>query len=756
MKKLSVFVMILGIVFSLAAKQARADEKTNKDDAKVQGNAVSGVNFLKDERESSKFFEYRDVPRGFVLRSFDLSVEKGNSFFTFKGKNVRQADSRYDISAGSYGIFRADFTWDEIPHRFSYFGKTLYNEPQPGVYVLPDGLQTLLQNTVGDGAANTTLNMPAARALLKNFLTSAHGVDLGLDRHKGTLKLSFTPAVALSFNLDASRETREGTRPQGAALGSSNTIELPEPIQYTTTDLQASAEYAEKWGTVQAGYSASIFDNSIPTLTWDNPYRMTDQYGSSSAGNGPSVARMPLNPSNTAHKFYLNGAFKLLPSTRLAGSVSYGVFSQNEKLLPYTSNTALAAPVLGFPGALSPPRATAEAKANIASMDFTLTSRILKNVHLTAGYRYYDFANKTEALEMPDGSSVVDQTWSKTANPIEPYSYTRSKMFGELTFNILKNTALKVGYNFSSIERKGGFEAELTDLAGAGNKNKTDEKTFKISLDSNPLDWLLLRVSYLSAVRTWALDGKADIYASFYNFKRFFEASRDRKGLNFLVGLDLIKNLDIQVSYMSGKDSYPKSDYGLKSSDFTMVGVDLSYAIGPDTALYGYYSGEVYQGAQAARRPTSSDPRDDWWANTKDSVQSFGAGFNTVLKKNVLNLDISSIYSKAKGSADIGAGPGGSFAQINVLAYTKPLDMTEMFNLRAKLILKVTRNVSVAFGYWYERYKLDDIVRNDVQVDMIVPANIAGGPSATSTIFLGALEPGYTYHVGFLEFIWGW
>ena len=115
---------------------------------------------------------------------------------------------------------------------------------------------------------------------------------------------------------------------------------------------------------------------------------------------------------------------------------------------------------------------------------------------------------------MADGSAVVDQTWSTTANPIDPYSYTRSKMFGEVIFDLLKNTVLKMGYSFASIERKGGFEEELAVLVGPGSQNKTDEKTFKISLDSNPLDWLLLRVSYLSAARTWSLDGKVDIYAA--------------------------------------------------------------------------------------------------------------------------------------------------------------------------------------------------------------------------------------------------
>jgi hypothetical protein len=48
--------------------------------------------------------------------------------------------------------------------------------------------------------------------------------------------------------------------------------------------------------------------------------------------------------------------------------------------------------------------------------------------------------------------------------------------------------------------------------------------------------------------------------------------------------------------------------------------------------------------------------------------------------------------------------------------------------------------------YWYEQYVLEDIVRNDVAVDY----------AAAGAIFLGALEPGYKYHVGSLRLIYSW
>jgi hypothetical protein len=54
------------------------------------------------------------------------------------------------------------------------------------------------------------------------------------------------------------------------------------------------------------------------------------------------------------------------------------------------------------------------------------------------------------------------------------------------------------------------------------------------------------------------------------------------------------------------------------------------------------------------------------------------------------------------------------------------------------------KNLSVVLGYWFEQYDLKDIVRNEIAVDY----------AAAGAIFLGALEPGYRYHVGSLKFIY--
>jgi MtrB/PioB family decaheme-associated outer membrane protein len=754
MKRHLSIILILGMAAGLAARPASAEDKA-KDDLVIKARAVAGAEFVGETERSSKFTEYRDVPNGFIFGAFDLSLTKGSHYLTLTADRIRQADGRYKVALGDYGKYKVAFTLDKIPHRYSFDAQTLYVESPaptgPGVYAgsgvyyygLPDPLQLAIQNA-GSYAA--------ARTLWSQYLTGVHEIGLGLQRNKGSLDLEYTPSVPLTLTLNASRETTKGTRAMGATFGFNHAVELPEPVDYVTSDLNGKVEYTRRSATLQAGYDLSVFDNENTALIWDNPYRLTDRtyatpFGAYVNGDGTSRGQMALEPSNNAQRFFLNGVLKVLRYTRISGALSYGIYSQNERLLPYTINTALADPLVGDSNALLAPRPTALAKAHILSFDLSLNSRIVKSVYLNAGYRSYDFANKTAALDMP-GQARVDQVWESAAAmgeayALEPYSFNRSKAFADVTWNFLRSTSLKVGYDFSRVERQQG------EVVAGEPEDKSHENTFKASLDSSLLDWLLVRVSYLNARRRWSLTGVADIYPTF-DFQRYYEADRNRNAVDVLLGFSLLKNIDLDLSYMLGNDKFPASDYGLKTSAFTMVGADLTYAFSKAASVYGFYSYELYKADQASRQSNadgsfSSDPANDWTALLKDRVNSFGGGLNTVLVKNKLNLDLSYSYSFVKGTSVLASPPGGT-PDVAVNFTNNNLDTTKLQILKAQLQWKFTPRLSVAVGYWYELYGLNDITRNNYQVDYV----LIGGT------YLGALEPGYKYHVGSVRFIYSW
>ncbi len=734
-----VFAFLAGASIPADAGQASAKE----DLLTIKGQAVLGSEGVDARRRSSKFTEYRDVPNDFLFGFFSLDMTKGNRFFTFTADRIRQRDSRYAASAGDYGRWRAGFFWDEIPHRFSFSAETLYLENEPGVFTISEEIRALVENAVGNGGANAVANIGAGRSLLSSFLDGVRGIDLGLQRNKAALDLAFAPSVPWSLTLSASRERRRGNREAGASFGFSFADEIARPVDFTTTGLDVGAEYAARWGTLRAGYAVSLFDNEIESAIWDNPLRLTDQTYDTPLpadvdGNGSARGRMALAPSSTSQKFYFHGSVKIARATRLYGTLSYGLFSQNAPLLPFTINTALTE---SFAGALSPPRPTARAKAGVTSFDLSFNSRISRSLTVNSGFRYYDFSDRTEAQDLP-GGAVLDQIWEGEPTAIEPYSFTRWKAFADLTWRFARNTSLTAGYGFSWIERVEGEEIE-----GPG-ENTSKENTFQAALDTNPYDWLQLRASYLRGIRKWSLDGTDVIYIPGFAFRRYYEANRNRDRITALIGLSPVRRVDLEISYSLGIDKFPTAAYGFMKSDFQSYGADVTYELGKAASLFGFFEHEWSKGDQRDREsPTaafSMDPANDWSARLEDRVNSAGAGFRTVFVKGRLDLNVTYSFSRVRGSSILSMPPGGIVVAAN---FTRGIDSTRIQILRGRITWRLRGNLSVAAGYWLEQWDLDDIVRNDYAVDFV---------TAGSGMFLGALEPGYLYHVGSVKFIYSW
>ena len=64
------------------------------DDEKTSGDITLGVQQLDLDTQSSKFLEYRDVPDGAALPSFNLHGQKGDVHWSFAGNNTRLLDQR--------------------------------------------------------------------------------------------------------------------------------------------------------------------------------------------------------------------------------------------------------------------------------------------------------------------------------------------------------------------------------------------------------------------------------------------------------------------------------------------------------------------------------------------------------------------------------------------------------------------------------------------------------------------------------------
>ena len=135
---------------------------------------------------------------------------------------------------------------------------------------------------------------------------------------------------------------------------------------------------------LRVGYDGSWFTNNDDTLVWDSPLRLDD-----SSSSGPGRGRMSLWPTNQAHTFSIAGSRKLPARTQFTGFLSYGVWSNDSTLQPFTINSQL--PPIALP------RPTTEGQVNVFSTNFGLVSRPADDWRVTARVRTYNFDNQTPA-----------------------------------------------------------------------------------------------------------------------------------------------------------------------------------------------------------------------------------------------------------------------------------------------------------------------------------------------------------------------
>src|SRR5262249_13351943 len=156
----------------------------------------------------------------------------------------------------------------------------------------------------------------------------------------------------------------------GNSPGLSPVVEMGVPVDNRTTDVKGTLEFANVRGLLSVGYTGSWFDNQVPNIRFDNPLRAGDISG------GPSAVQVPVWPSNSSVAVNLTGAYKLPLRTRATAAISVGRWNQNQELVPATINTAITLPELE--------RSSAEAKADILSMLYNVTSRPVQNLWLNA------------------------------------------------------------------------------------------------------------------------------------------------------------------------------------------------------------------------------------------------------------------------------------------------------------------------------------------------------------------------------------
>ena len=226
------------------------------------------------DSDRARFERYRDLRDGGVLDRLRVYKDTDGYRYSLQADNVGYRDQRFSASYMNYGKVKASFEWNQIPLFYSDSTRTLYDQSTPGLLTLNDAIQT--------GIQNNTLS-------LSDALTGASAFQLRTRRDVATFALTYSATPNLDVNVNVRNTQKTGAQPWGGSFGISGAIatELPVPIDHRTTELGTSLEYANDRGYAKVGYDGSFFHNNVPTLTWDNPSRITD---SATLGRAGSMA----------------------------------------------------------------------------------------------------------------------------------------------------------------------------------------------------------------------------------------------------------------------------------------------------------------------------------------------------------------------------------------------------------------------------------------------------------------------------------
>ena len=596
------------------------------------------------DEQSARFRTYQDVENDAYLNNFSFQMRKPEGGYTLDltGGAAGRHDQYYGLQFGRVNAWKVKLFFSEIPHVFT----NRYHSIWDGVST---GALTLLPGLTPGGTASTAADNAAVTAAV-----SAHSGPIALTRKKTGVRVDADFSQAWKGYVSYSYEKRKGARPLGAVWGNSGgtaPIEIPEPIDYDTQEILGGMQYADGLNALNLRLSASIFDNKIDTLTFQEPYRIAPANGTATvpAAGAFTQARFDLSPSNVAYnaRAEYTRRFPEFHKSYLTAVVSGGRWRQDDSLVPYmiTPNVTQANVTLLAGGnwdsvtALSRRSTDAVIDTRLADLTFSANPTEALNVKLKG--RYYDTDNNTDPFLSvnPNATYVdVDNTtagnqsrgltldgitgvWGRplndgsgqsilfgtNANPAgnipiksKPYSSTQYRFGATTDYRLTKVASVNASWERERIDRT------------YRERDRTWEDRYKLGYVNRGIGVSTLRASYefgrrrgseyvpshfdefftpgLVPIPNTAGTNVTSWIRMNSGYRSLELADRDQHVGNLRLDTMVRNNLDVGLSGQVKESDYPNSPSGLARDLQRSANVDLNYQPSPQRTLYGFYS----------------------------------------------------------------------------------------------------------------------------------------------------------------------
>ena len=615
--------------------------------------------------------------------------KKGGYFIGDASANYRNKDAEYwrinasnlgldsrsvDAEGGQQGKYTLLFHYDELPHYIS------------------DNAQTPF---IGSGGASLTLpaGFPAVTTGAMPLAATLHTVDIGTERKRLGVGASWIPTSNWEYALSFRHETKDGTKSTAGSFFV-DSVQLVEPVDYVTDQVDASATYTGKKLQAKFAYYGSTFRDGNSALTWQDPY---------TAVNGETAGQLALPPDNQFHQLQATAGYQLSDKTRVNGDIAVGRMTQNDNFLAYTQNPNLG--VAGPGGSLN---------GRVATLDagLKLNSAVTRRLRLNAAYTHNGRDNQTPQSSY---SWVTTDMFTEAPRTNLPYSFKEDKL--KLSANYMASAKLRgsVGADFDA-HRRTYQEVDTTR-----------ENTAWGKISSRVSDKLDLTLKLTHGERSNSgYHSVADIALENPLLRKFYLANRTRDTAGARADIAVNERISVEFGVDSSEDKYSESTIGLlDGKEFNLNG-DVSAILTERTSLHLFANHQVIKSKQAGS-DNQGYPLPDWSADNKDTTDFFGLGVKHTAIPD--KLDIGADYSVTHSRSQINVDTGASNPAF-------PDMTTSLDSLKLYATYRMKKNMSLQAGYWYEHY-----TSRNWMLDGIAPATIP------NVLALGLQPPQYNVNV---------
>ncbi len=698
--------------------------------------------------DEARYERYQDLRSGAFSRIW-MGKASDAVAYDFSARNIGYNDQAFNVSYNRFGKAKFNLGFNGLPLNYAYNTLTPYRYAGDNKWTLDPTLRTRVQNKetgIVGIASNAAQDVTGSifRSIATNFPMSAQRNTLNMDAQYRVHPLA---TVDLSYKLT----TKSGNQPWGASFAFSDATNIPMALDNTATDITAGIEVNKpRIGMLRAEYQGSFFKNEFRSMEWDNPLRATDfdngktppagpwDAAGYSNGNGAAFGRMSMAPSNSFNAFRVMGLYKMPGNTTLNGQFMIGRVSNDEELLPWTSNAkiAQAATYQFFPGLAQLPRASAEAEADVINALVNFTTRPTDYFAFDMKYRFNDHEVGTPTYNGEYNVRFDAVPEYVPGTKTHHLNLRQSTVETGATFTLPSRfTSLRLGYILDDIKRGGRSFSDMTDY------------TFRASLDAYQNKFFSLRGILETTTRIGSgLSEEIWYEIGHRNELRFYdEADMDRLKSTVILGLTPSSKFDFNLSFGYLDDEYTGEghEFGLLSSSNTSLNASGNLYLSDRVTLGASFGTDNFESNQKARNanpdagPTApynswADPKRDWYLDNDEKVTNIGVwidllqalpktdirfGFN--FSDSDLKYDLNGPRVEAlkapddltKRTAGDGRPCATGVASCFIPWPNVTNDWTQM-KLDVRHMLRP--NLGLGLGYQYEKFNIVDFATTDV------------------------------------------